>query len=86
MKPYVSTETATPWRQAAADNEPETLSVAEAAERAGISRTLIYEALSSRLAKERGWPVLPSISLGGRRLVRLEALRAWLLSLERGHP
>ena len=54
MKPCVPTETTTPLRQAAADREPETLSVAEAAERAGISRTLIYEALSSRLCQGAG--------------------------------
>lgn len=69
---------------AAAGIEPETLSVAEAARRAGVSRTLLYEAISPRMARERGWPLLPSIVLGGRRLVRLQALRAWLLALERG--
>lgn len=62
--------------------EPEVLNVVEAAARAGVSRTLLYEALTPALAERRGWPVLPSIALGGRRLIRLEALRAWLASLE----
>lgn len=62
--------------------EPEVLNVKEAAAKAGVSRTLLYEALSPELAAQRGWPVLPSIVLGGRRLIRVEALRAWLASLE----
>jgi hypothetical protein len=62
--------------------EPEALNVKEAAVKAGVSRTLLYEALSPELAARRGWPVLPSIVLGGRRLIRVEALRAWLASLE----
>jgi len=62
--------------------EPEVLNVKEAAAKAGVSRTLLYEALSPELAARRGWPVLPSIALGGRRLIRVEALRRWLESLE----
>jgi hypothetical protein len=61
---------------------PEALDVKEAAAKAGVSRTLLYEALSPELAARRGWPVLPSIALGGRRLIRVEALRAWLAALE----
>jgi hypothetical protein len=62
--------------------EPEAVGVAEAAACAGFSRTLIYEALSPESAEARGWPVLPSILLGGRRLIRLESLRKWLADLE----
>jgi hypothetical protein len=67
---------------AAGGFEPEALNVKEAAARAGVSRTLLYEALSPELAEQRGWPILPSIALGGRRLIRVEALRAWLAALE----
>jgi hypothetical protein len=62
--------------------EPEAVGVAEAAARAGLSRTVIYEAMSADGAGARGWPVLPSILLGGRRLIRLASLRTWLADLE----
>jgi hypothetical protein len=75
-----STTAAAPSVQAPV--EPESVGVAEAAARAGFSRTLIYEALSADGAKARGWPVLPSILLGGRRLIRLASLRKWLADLE----
>ena len=52
----------------------EALSVPEAAARAGVSRTFIYERISSG--------ELPTIKVGKRRLVRVEALRRWLESLE----
>ncbi len=54
--------------------DPEALSVEDAARRAGIGRTFLYEAISSGR--------LPSIKLGKRRLVRVEALRRWLERLE----
>ena len=54
--------------------DPEALSVEDAARRAGIGRTFLYQAISSGR--------LPSIKLGKRRLVRIEALRRWLESLE----
>jgi excisionase family DNA binding protein len=55
---------------------PEAVSVEEAARRAGVSRAFLYQRLASG--------ELPSIRLGKRRLVRVEALRAWLLGHERG--
>ena len=52
----------------------EALSVAAAAARAGVSRSFLYLHIASG--------ALPTIKLGRRRLVRLEALRLWLKSLE----
>ena len=52
----------------------EALSVEQAASTAGVSRTFLYERIS------RG--ELPTIKLGKRRLVRVEALRSWLKNLE----
>ncbi len=52
----------------------ESLSVTEAAALAGISRTFIYERIRTG--------ELPTVKLGKRRLVRVEALRRWLESLE----
>ena len=52
----------------------EAVAVAEAARRAGVSRSLLYEAI--------GAGSLPSVKIGKRRLVRVEALRRWLASLE----
>jgi excisionase family DNA binding protein len=54
--------------------DPEAISVEDASCRAGIGRTFLYEAIRSGQ--------LPSIKLGKRRLVRVEALRHWLKSLE----
>jgi excisionase family DNA binding protein len=56
------------------DCTAEALSVEEAASAAGVSRTFLYERISSG--------ELPTIKLGKRRLVRVEALRHWLASLE----
>jgi excisionase family DNA binding protein len=56
------------------DTAAEALSVEEAASAAGVSRTFLYERISSG--------ELPTIKLGKRRLVRVEALRRWLASLE----
>jgi excisionase family DNA binding protein len=53
---------------------PEAVSVGEAARRAGISRTFLYERITTG--------ELPTVKVGKRRLVRVEALRRWLQSLE----
>lgn len=50
-------------------------SVEEASKASGISRTKLYEFISSG--------ELPSVKLGKRRLIRPEALDAWLVSKER---
>ena len=55
--------------------EPEAVSVAEAARRAGVGRSSLYEAI--------GRGEIPTIKFGKRRLVRLASLRAWLLDLEK---
>jgi excisionase family DNA binding protein len=46
------------------------VSPAEAAQLAGVGRTLLYEALGSG--------ALPSLKIGKRRLILMDALRAWL--------
>ena len=56
------------------DAIPEALSVEEAASAAGVSRTFLYDRISSG--------ELPTVKLGKRRLVRVEVLRGWLKSLE----
>jgi excisionase family DNA binding protein len=56
--------------------EPLAVSPAEAARLAGLGRTSIYSALGSGALK--------SIKIGKRRLIAIEALRAWLLSHEVG--
>ena len=56
-------------------SSPEAESVADAARRAGVSRTFLYERIAAG--------DLPTVKVGKRRLVRVEALRAWLLGLER---
>lgn len=60
--------------QSQATAEPETISVDEAARRAGLGRSTLYAAIGSG--------ALPTIKLGKRRLVRLATLRAWLAALE----
>jgi excisionase family DNA binding protein len=57
-----------------AARQPEALSVAAAAAHVSVSRTFLYEAISSG--------ALPSVRLGKRRLVRVEALQNWLKSHE----
>ncbi len=52
----------------------EAVSVEDAARRAGVSRTFLYQRISSG--------ELPTVKVGKRRLVRVEALRRWLKSLE----
>jgi excisionase family DNA binding protein len=56
--------------------EPLAVSPAEAARLAGLGRTSIYGALGSGALK--------SLKIGKRRLIVVEALRAWLLSHEVG--
>ena len=56
--------------------EPLAVSPAEAARLAGLVRTSIYSALGSGALK--------SLKIGKRRLIAVEALRAWLLSHEVG--
>jgi excisionase family DNA binding protein len=54
--------------------DPLAVSPAEAARLAGLGRTTIYAALGSGALK--------SLKIGKRRLIAVEALRAWLLSHE----
>jgi excisionase family DNA binding protein len=56
--------------------EPLAVSPADAARLAGLGRTTIYGALGSGALK--------SLKIGKRRLIAVEALRAWLLSHEVG--
>lgn len=53
---------------------PLAVSPFEAARRAGIGRTKLYEAISSG--------DLPSFKIGTRRLIRVSALDAWLATFE----
>jgi excisionase family DNA binding protein len=55
-------------------SEPLAVSPAEAARLSGLGRTSIYCALGSGALK--------SLKIGKRRLIAVEALRAWLLSHE----
>src|SRR4051794_38611707 len=55
-------------------SEPEASSIAQSAFMAGVSRTKLYEALADGS--------LPSLKIGRRRLVRRDALKAWLAGLE----
>jgi excisionase family DNA binding protein len=50
--------------------EPLAASVGEAARLAGVSRTMLYQALRSGALK--------SLKIGSRRLITIEALGAWL--------
>jgi excisionase family DNA binding protein len=50
--------------------EPLAVSVGEAARLAGVSRTMLYQALRSGGLK--------SVKIGSRRLITIEALDAWL--------
>jgi excisionase family DNA binding protein len=54
--------------------EPLAVSPGDAARLAGLGRTTIYNALGSGALK--------SIKIGKRRLITIEALRAWLLAHE----
>ena len=55
--------------------EREALSMSEAAAAAGVSRTTLYQLLAAG-----GGP--PTIRVGRRRLIRVEALREWLIQRE----
>jgi excisionase family DNA binding protein len=55
-------------------SEPIAVSPDGAARLAGLSRTRVYEALRDGS--------LASMKVGRRRLIRLEAMRAWLTALE----
>ncbi|MEM7778063.1 MAG: helix-turn-helix domain-containing protein [Pseudomonadota bacterium] len=57
------------------DGSPIAVAPAEAARLANVGRTKIYEAIGSG--------ELPSLKIGRRRLIRVEALREWLLNAER---
>jgi hypothetical protein len=67
--------------QLAADNG-EAWTIDEAAKRARLGRTLLYDAINPEKAAEKGLPVLPSLKIGKLRRVRAEAFRAWLRALE----
>ncbi len=54
--------------------QPIAVSPDEAARLAGIGRTTLYAALSKR--------ELPSIKIGTRRLIRVDAIRDWLAQNE----
>lgn len=57
-------------------NAPIAVSPDEAARLAGIGRTTLYAALTKG--------ELPSIKIGTRRLIRVDAIRNWLASNETG--
>jgi len=57
-------------------SHPEALSVVAAAKMAGISRTKLYEVITSG--------ELPSFKIGRRRMVRPSAIKDWLDRLEAG--
>ena len=59
---------------------PEAVSIEEAARIAGLGRSTIYEHLTG--ARE---PKLPSVKMGRRRLIRRDAIRQWLATMERGN-
>ena len=54
--------------------DPLAVSVEDAAQRAGLGRTEIYRAIKSGNLK--------SLKIGKRRLVRVDALREWLIRHE----
>lgn len=61
---------------------PEAVGVAAAIKMAGASRSFLYVAMNPDPAKRGGIPFLPSVKIGKRRLIRTEALRAWLAAQE----
>jgi excisionase family DNA binding protein len=68
--------TAAPPAPETADDLAEALSVAEAAKRAGVSRSFLYERIASG--------ELPTVKWGKRRLVLVPTLRRCLASRETG--
>jgi len=57
------------------DTQTLAVSVAEAAKIVGLGRTKVYAAIADG--------TLPTVKIGRRRLVRIEALNQWLKDLER---
>ena len=55
--------------------QPEALGVADAATMIGIGRVKLYQIINSG--------ELPTVKIGDRRLIRVEALRNWLASKEK---
>ena len=55
--------------------QPEALSVADAATMIGIGRVKLYQIINSG--------ELPTVKIGDRRLIRVEALRSWLAAKEK---
>lgn len=60
----------------------EAVSVDKFAEISDLGRSFVYRALHPDPAYRRGLPFLPSVKVGKRRLIRLEAGRQWLTALE----
>lgn len=58
------------------ERKPIAISVDDAAAMAGVGRTTLYAALSDGS--------LPSLRIGRRRLIRVEALKAWIAAHEQG--
>lgn len=66
-------------------DERDAESVEDTAHKAGVGRSIIYQALNPDPLKRNGLPYLPSLKVGKRRLIRAEARRAWLKQLEELH-
>jgi hypothetical protein len=63
-------------------DEPDATSVEVAARAVGLSRSLLFLAMSQDPEKRRGLPFLAYVKAGKRRLIRTETRRAWLKQLE----
>lgn len=61
---------------------PEAVGVDAAKSMSGSSRSTLYLAMHPDPARRNGLPFLPSVKVGKRRLIRTEALRAWLAAQE----
>lgn len=61
---------------------PDAESIEDTARALGVGRSFVYRAIHPDPAVRDGLPFLPSIKAGKRRLVRIEARRAWLAELE----
>jgi DNA-binding phage protein len=59
--------------------EPDAFSMAEAARKSGLSRSVLYEHVTGHRQ-----PRLETIKLGKRRLVTEDARRRWLATLAKG--
>lgn len=62
--------------------EPVAFTVDGACGASGVGRTTLYQAMSDDPEKRQGLPFLPSLKVGRRRLIRSEALRGWLATIE----